>query len=350
MNTTTLENKNSKDGAIATLVKGALVGIANIIPGVSGGTFALILGIFERLIGALNALGLDTVKIFIGSTARGFRGEAGKAFKDEWRRIDANFLIVLAIGAFVAILSLSFLIKFLLHEHHSPTLAFFIGLILPSIAIPWSMLERRGIVLLWAIPGIALTMGVSFVMPESVAGSDNLFIAAAVGAIAVSAMILPGLSGSYVMLVMGQYQNVLTKLTGIQKSLSQGYIEFDSLAWLGALIAGLIAGIILFSRFLNYLLTRFHSATMMFLIGLLIGSLFILWPFKDIDAGASVKNSHGEEKQEVRIATAPNRLPNSVGEAIPVSIAFLIGLAGSAGMIAVGRRMDEDDESIDNVG
>ncbi len=347
MDATTQETKNSKDGAIATLVKGALVGIANIIPGVSGGTFALILGIFERLIGALNALGLDTVKIVLGSAARGFRGEAGDSFKDEWRRIDANFLIMLATGAFAAILSLSFLINFLLHNHHSPTLAFFIGLILPSIAIPWSMLDKRGIVLLWTIPGIVLTLGVSFIMPESVAGSDNLFIAAAVGAIAVSAMILPGLSGSYVMLVMGQYQNVLTKLTGIQSSLSQGYIEFDSLIWIGALIVGLVAGIILFSRFLNYLLSRFHNATMMFLIGLLIGSLWILWPFKNIDSGASVKNRHGEVKHEVKIATAPNRLPQTADEALPASIAFAIGLAGSAGMIAVGKRMEKNDGSIE---
>ncbi len=341
MITTGIAEHNNNDGILMTLVKGALIGIANIIPGVSGGTFALILGIFERLVGALNNIGSSTIKTFISALSGGFRGKKGRAFTEELRRIDASFLIILAIGAFAAILSTSFLIDFLLREHHSPTLAFFIGLILPSIVIPWSMLEKRGIVLLWAVPGIVLTVGVSFIMPETAAGSDNLLIAIIIGAIAVSAMILPGLSGSYVMLVMGQYQNVLTKLTQIQRAIANGQLETDAIIWLGALFIGIIAGIILFARFLNFLLKQFHSATMMFLIGLLIGSLWILWPFKDIDAGADIKNKRGEIKQEVKIATAPNRLPNSGKEALPPILLFSAGFACSAGIIAAGKRLDK---------
>lgn len=331
------ENKNN-DGHVLTLIKGALVGIANIIPGVSGGTFALILGIFERLIAALNALNAGTVKIILKAAAAGFKGEKGALLKQEMRRIDASFLCYLAAGAFAAILSASFLLDYLLRELYSPTLAFFVGLILPSIVIPWTMLNKKGVVVIWALPGIALTVGVSLLMPDSAAGSDNLLVAAAIGAIAVSAMILPGLSGSYVMLIMGQYQNVLIKLTGVQRGLAKGIVEADALVWLGALLGGIIAGIILFARFLNLLLTKFHNATMMFLIGLLLGSLWILWPFKDIEAGASIKNRQGEIKQEIRIATAPNRLPRSFDEALPPAVALAVGFAGSAGIIAAGKK------------
>jgi putative membrane protein len=330
------------DGPILTLIKGGLVGIANIIPGVSGGTFALILGIFDRLIGAINSLGMETLRALGLFVKSGFRGKGLDALVAEWRRIDATFLMFLGAGAVAAILSSSFLIDYLLKAHYSPTLAFFVGLILPSVAIPWAMMDKRGLLLVWAIPGIALTMGVALVMPESAAGSDNLLLAFMTGAIAISAMILPGLSGSYVMLVMGQYQNVLNKLTGLQRGLAEGQVDWAAIVWLGALAVGMAVGIILFARLLNFLLEKFRSATMAFLIGLLIGSLWVLWPFKDIDSGAQVADRHGEIKEEVKIATAPNRLPREANESLIAGLAFVGGLAGSAGMIVVGRRKKSD--------
>jgi putative membrane protein len=329
------------DGPIMTFFKGVLVGIANIIPGVSGGTFALILGIFDRLVGALNAIGPGTVRVALRLVAGGFAAERRREFAAEWRRIDAWFLIALLAGAGVSILSSSFLIDWLLTAHWSPTLAFFIGLILPSVAVPWAMMDRRGPVLLWAVPGMALTVGVSLMMPEGGAGSDNLALAAGTGALAISAMILPGISGSFLMLVMGQYQNVLAKLTGLQRGLAEGRFDLDAFLWLGALGLGMFVGLLAFARLLGFLLKRFKAATMAFLIGLLLGSLWVLWPFKDISAGAEVVGREGEVKQEVRIATAPNRLPESMEEGLIGGGAFLAGLAGSAGLIALGRRRGE---------
>jgi putative membrane protein len=326
------------DGAIVTLIKGGLVGIANIIPGVSGGTFALILGIFDRLVGSLNNIGVDTIKAIVGLIKSGFKKEGWTGIVNEWRRLDATFLVLLVAGAGAAILSSSFLIDYLLKVHWSPTLAFFVGLILPSVAIPWAMMDRRGLVLLWAIPGIVLTVGVSLVIPDSAAGMDNPLWAFVTGAIAISAMILPGLSGSYVMLVMGQYQNVLTKLTGLQVGITKGQIDYNAVIWLGALAIGMAIGIVLFARLLHFLLKRSKSATMAFLIGLLVGSLWILWPFKDIDAGAQVRDRHGEVKEEVKIATAPNCLPKTAGEGMLAGGAFVAGLIGSGGLIVIGRR------------
>jgi putative membrane protein len=333
---------NGKDGVISVFVKGALVGIANIIPGVSGGTFALILGIFDRIIEAINGIGAGTIKVAFQFIQSGFRGKGRENFVAEWRRLDATFLVLLAFGAIAAILSSSFLIDYLLKAHYSPTLAFFVGLILPSIAIPWSMMDRRGIILLWAIPGIALTMGISLVMPDSAAGSDSLLLSFLTGAIAISAMILPGLSGSYVMLVMGQYQNVLNKLTSLQRGLALGQTDVEAILWLAALAAGMVVGIILFARLLNFLLAKSRSATMAFLIGLLIGSLWVLWPFKEIDAGAEIQDRHGAVKEEVKIATAPNRLPQTAGEGLVGTVAFIGGLAGSAGLIVMGKRRKSD--------
>ena len=333
---------SSKDGPVSIFVKGALVGIANIIPGVSGGTFALILGIFDRIIGAINGLGINTVRVAFRFVKSGFRGKGLSDFTAEWKRLDATFLVLLAVGALAAILSSSFLIDYLLKAHYSPTLAFFIGLILPSIAIPWAMMERRGVILLWAIPGIALTMGVSLVIPDAAAGSDSLLASFVTGAIAISAMILPGLSGSYVMLVMGQYQNVLGMLTSLQRELARGQIDMDAVLWLAALAVGMGVGIILFARLLNFLLAKSRSATMAFLIGLLVGSLWVLWPFKEIDAGAQIQDRHGEVKEEVKIATAPNRLPKTATEGLVASVALAGGLVGSAGLIVMGRRRKSD--------
>jgi putative membrane protein len=327
-----------RDGNLTTTIKGFLIGIANIIPGVSGGTFALILGVFDRIITSLNNINGDTIKIVLKLIGSGFKKEARKNFVEEWKRLDGTFLVFLAVGAVISILSASFLIKYLLANHYSPTLAFFVGLILPSVAIPWAMIEKRGMVLLWAVPGILLTVGVSLVMPDSSAGLDNPLFAFATGAVAISAMILPGISGSYVMLVMGQYQNVLDKVTNLQLGIAKGTVDFGAVIWLACLALGMGAGIIFFARLLHFLLKRYRSATMAFLVGLLIGSLYVLWPFKDIDSGAGIVDRKGEVKEDVKIATAPNRMPESAKEGLIGGGALVAGLFCSAGLIVLGRR------------
>jgi putative membrane protein len=104
----------------------------------------------------------------------------------------------------------------------------------------------------------------------------------------------------------------------------------------------MVVGIIFFARLLSFLLAKSRSATMAFLIGLLIGSLWVLWPFKEIDAGAHIQDRHGEIKEEVKIATAPNRLPQTAAEGLIGTIAFIGGLAGSAGLIVMGKRRKSD--------
>lgn len=326
--------------AALTFVKGALIGVANIIPGVSGGTFALILGIFDRLVAALHALGPQTAHAILAALHGRAPGGRLAPLRDEWRRIDGTFLVVLGAGAVAAILAGAFLLEFLLARHPGPTLAFFVGLILPSLVIPWRMMGRPGLHLLAAPFGIALTVGVSLAVPGALDGIDHPLVAAAAGALAVSAMILPGISGSYVLLVLGQYQLVLTRLTGFQRGLAEGRLDVAALVWLLSLAAGMVVGLLLFARLLHWLLRRARGATLAFLLGLLLGSLWVLWPFKELDEGAVVRDRSGEVKLELRIATAPNRLPRD-GRELAAALASLgAGLAGSALLIRLGREQD----------
>jgi putative membrane protein len=206
------------------------------------------------------------------------------------------------------------------------------------------MMEKRGWRLALIIPGIALTAGIAMIMPDNSAGNDNPFVAAGAGAIAISAMILPGISGSFVLLVMGQYQNFIAKITLFLSELGKGHIDITALIWLTAFALGMGVGILAFSRLLAMLLKKARSATMAFLIGLLLGSLFVLWPFKDLSQGAQVKDRHGEIKQDVQLATADNRLPISATEGVGAALALLAGLGGSAGLISLGKKHEQSDD------
>ena len=335
--------KRSGDGSVLLVLKGVLIGIANIIPGVSGGTFALILGVFDRTVDALHRINAWTAGAVLGLIGRGFSAGSRAQFAEEWKRCDLGFLLKIGVGAVLAIFGLSKALKWLLVNEPGLTLSFFLGLIIPSLAVPWGMMKRRGwSQLIWVLPGIALTVGLSFafqsagVLDLELSGG-SLFLAFVCGAIAVSAMILPGISGSFVMLVLGQYMKILAY---INERSWQGFV------WLGFMAAGCVGGLLAFSRLLNFLLRRWRSATMAFLIGLVLGSFWVLWPFKDFEAGARVvkpvakkaASAEGEVKHDVKIATAPHRLPESWSEFGRDAAALVVGLACAVGVELIGRR------------
>ena len=296
--------------SLRLFVNGFLIGIANIIPGMSGGTLALVLGIYERLIGALRRIGFSTVKKLLGVVRLKRRAftEAG----DELRRIDFGFLALLGSGAIAALLLTSKLIVYLLNNQHDATYGFFSGLILTSILIPAQMLKRFGgkesIVLLIAVVLIlSLSLGMGEKQLERVAYKSGdeaamespaesatgfptywelgLFFGS--GALAVSAMILPGISGSFLMLALGVYFPLLTAINtlveGVPKLLKGVLSEsmLSSLLILGFAAIGCLFGLLAFTRLLNYLLERYRNLTIAFLIGLMVGSLYGLWPFRE---------------------------------------------------------------------
>jgi len=322
-------------GTVLLLLKGFLIGVANIIPGVSGGTFALTLGLFERLVGALNKLGWRTAKVFLGLALGGFRPEARRAFAEEWRRTDMWFLMRVGIGAVAAIKVCSHLLEWLLVEHPGVTLSFFLGLIIPSLAVPWGMMYRRRVRdLLWLLPGIALTVGVSLAFREgkpvqAVVNAQQLAVAFVDGVIGICAMILPGISGSFVLLALGEYPKILIHLNELAPL---------SILWLACFGLGCVAGLLAFARFLNFILARWRSATLAFLIGLVLGSFWALWPFKDFGAGAEVKGRGTAVKKDIKVATAPQRLPESWGEFGACAAALALGLGGALGTEVLGKR------------
>ncbi len=302
---------------VLTFIQGMLVGIANIIPGVSGGTFALILGIYERLIASIGAFGAKTIKVFVRLIARPGEAQRRQDFKSEIERTDTLWLLVLLLGAVAAILASSRLIAYLLDEHRAPTLAFFVGLIVPSILVPYGLLKRRSWrEILSCLVAAAFLIALA-VLIEPVSGEGTgmivLFLS---GAVAVSAMILPGISGSFVLMVMGEYRTVLEA------------INTWDIPRLLVFALGCLVGIIAFVRLLNFLLKRYHSVTMAFLIGLILGSLWVLWPFKEVAAGA-------------KIVTGTNVLPRAFDSEVGWSLgALLLGLVCSAGMYYLGRALD----------
>ena len=297
--------------SLRLFINGFLIGIANIIPGMSGGTLALVLGIYERLISALRRIGLSTVKKLLGGAT--LRKNALETAKAELRRIDFSFLALLGIGAIAAILLTSKLIVYLLNHHHDATYGFFSGLILMSILIPVRMLKVFGwkelLVLLIAIALIlSLSIGTSEKQLDRVAHKSGneatmssevseretglptsweLVLFFGSGALAISAMILPGISGSFLMLALGVYFPLLTAintiLEGIPAVLKGIFKEsmLGSLLIIGFTAVGCLFGLLAFTRLLNYLLERYRNLTVTFLIGLMVGSLYGLWPFRE---------------------------------------------------------------------
>ncbi len=314
----------TKKEILFCILNGFLIGIANLIPGVSGGTFALILGLYDRLITAITSINGITVSVTIQFLIGFTNPTKREHFRKEMKRIDFWFLAFLGFGLLLSVISGAKLIQFLLQNHPAATLALFIGLIIPSLSVPYKLIENHGIKeWIYLIPGIALTILPSLFMGDTT-GSENPLIAFLTGMIAISAMILPGISGSYIMLVLGEYQIVIGKLSNI--------LELDSIFFLVAFALGCLVGLIVFTHFVKWLFKKYKSHTMTFLLGLILGSFFILWPFKDYANGQAIVGRSGEVKRDIQIATAKNILPANFDETVIPGLALLIGIALGFGL------------------
>jgi len=238
--------------SVVIFLKGMLMGMADIVPGVSGGTMALITGIYERFVSALSSINFK----FITRRAKGDKEGAREA----WRSIDWAMLVPLFAGLLLAMVIFARIIDWLLDHHAGPTYAFFFGLILASAGFVSKYVERLDVKhILSGV--IAFLLVVILVGIEEVTDNHSLPILFIAGAIAVCAMILPGISGSLTLLILGQYHYFLDAL--------------NNLRWkeLIAFAAGAIVGIMSFSRFLNWLLKNHKSVTMAFLFGCMLGAL-----------------------------------------------------------------------------
>lgn len=295
---------------ISNLLKGVVLGPAIVIPGVSGGTMALILGIYDRLIKALHSFSFgtlrDALKLFSGVG----RKERFHALLDKH---DMKFLLMLLAGALLAVFPSMLLIEYLFKNHRQPTQGFFLGLVGISIIFPLRLMKRKSVVeLLCALAAIALaiSLGINEDRLDAEKNTSNPIVAATdaetgkdaapgaghtigncarfafSGALASSAMLLPGISGSFLLLLLGIYQEVLNSINPFSSA-------FDPL--LAAIfIAGCICGLVLFARLINFLLERCYSPTMAFLGGLMAGSLWTLWPYRNPGSGDPVWPGAGD--------------------------------------------------------
>tara|TARA_B100001113_G_scaffold130875_1_gene107006 strand:- start:806 stop:1708 length:903 start_codon:yes stop_codon:yes gene_type:complete len=236
-------------------LKGVFMGIAEIIPGVSGGTIAFITGIYEELINSIKSVNASSVKLLLSFKLSLF-----------WKQINGSFLLTLLVGMLTSILALSRVIVFLIEEHPFKIWGFFFGLIIAStIVIFYQIKLVNSKVFISALIGLIISSYIALEAPSSTPNS-NLFIFLS-GAIAISAMILPGISGSFILVFLSKYEFILNSLN-----------NFD-VAVISVFVGGCVVGLVTFSRVFSYLFKKYNDGVISVLVGFLLGSLFKIWPF-----------------------------------------------------------------------
>lgn len=275
--------------ALGIFWRGLAMGAADIVPGVSGGTVALITGIYERLLAAIGAA--DRAAIADLFAAR---------FSAVWRRFDGGFLLPLLAGIATAVLTFAQGINWLMSHHPLPLWSFFFGLVLVSVAYlvgSESVAERASRLCLMGL-GILVAVAIALApSTEFVGGHLGFFLA---GSLAICAMILPGISGSFILLLLGMYGPVIHALVTPELSL------------LMVFALGCVTGLLAFSKLLNYLIGHRRGMTMALLTGFLLGSLTALWPWRVVLE--SVLDRHGELRPVQTLPVLPNRYLAEVAE------------------------------------
>ncbi len=271
------------------LLKGIAIGVANIIPGVSGGTIALITGIFERLIDAIKSFDIQAIKLL-------FSGK-WKAFAE---KTDLYFLIVIFVGIGLAIISLAKLFDFLFRNDPVYIWSYFFGLVLASIYYVGKTIEKwRWDVVFFLIIGTAVAVVISLINPAT--ENSNFWYLVLCGIVAICSMILPGLSGSFVLILMGNYH-----LIAIQA------INHRNLSILIPVAIGAIIGLIAFSHLLSWVFKRYRDQTIGTLTGFILGSMNVLWPWKSAEylkgPDGEIVMKHGKEVVSKYVSILPEHL------------------------------------------
>lgn len=246
-----------KHNCLMVLVKGCAMGAADVIPGVSGGTIAFITGIYETLLDSIRAFDLTALRLFL-------RGR----WREWWRKVNGSFLFSLLAGIGISIFSLAKLMTWLLENHPVGVWSFFFGLIIASSVLVAREIKRWNV---WSVVsgvvGIVIAYYITVVTPTET--PDAWWFIILSGAIAICAMILPGISGSFILLLMGKYLFIMEAV----HELNVGVLALFAV--------GAVAGIISFSHVLSWLLKNYHNVTVSLLTGFMVGSLNKVWPWKE---------------------------------------------------------------------
>ena len=265
---------------IAVGFKGLAMGAADVVPGVSGGTIAFISGIYEELVVSISNINFSLLKTL-----------QKEGFKVAWKQLNGSFLAALFIGVLISILSLAKTIKYLLENEPILLWSFFFGLVMASIIFIGKQVEKWNYkLLLLAILGATFGYTITIVSSTSVTEINYLFLVFA-GAIASCAMILPGISGSYILLLMGVYPIVMTAITNRDVKI------------ISAIGVCVILGLLFFSKLLKWLFSKYKNEMLVVLTGIMFGSLNKVWPWK-ITVTTYI-NSHGETKPLLEQSISP---------------------------------------------
>jgi len=284
------------------LGKGMAMGAADVVPGVSGGTIAFITGIYDELLHSLKQIGPAAVGVLFK-----------EGFASAWRFINGSFLLAVFGGILISLKTFASLIGYCLDNYPLLVWAFFSGLIAASIILllkhqkQWHWRQ-----ILACLLGAAFVFGVSVASPAQLPGAWWILFLG--GFVAICAMILPGISGSFILLLVGLYPVFLQAITDL---------DLIALASFGL---GCVAGLLVFSRFLSWLLHNFHQTTLATLIGFLIGSLNVTWPWKQ--TLESAVNRHGEHIPLVQKNISPAQYETLVGQEPQVIAALILVLVG----------------------
>lgn len=285
-------------------LKGMGMGAADVVPGVSGGTIAFITGIYEELINSIKSLNLNAVKLF-------FRGK----FAEFWQAINGTFLISVFLGVGISIFSLAKGLEFLLNNYPILVWSFFFGLIVASaIYVSRSIEKWNAETVIAGIIGIGVAYGITIITPAE-ANTSYWFIFLS-GSIAICAMILPGISGSFILVLLGMYKFILEAVGNME------------IAIILTFLLGAVVGIISFSNVLSWLLKKYHNLTIAVLAGFMVGSLNKVWPWKEVTK--TIIDRHGELKPIAERNILPGTYEQITGDEALLLGAVILVLVGFA--------------------
>ena len=285
------------------------MGGADIVPGVSGGSIALITGIYEELLDSIKSVDLTAAKLLFGLE-----------FKKFWAAINGNFLLAVFLGIFTSLFTLSRLLTYLIEYHPIPLWSFFCGLILISAIWILRDVKRWNVI---AILAVVIGGIIAYLITElpPISSPESPLFTFVSGAIAICAMILPGISGSFILLILGQYEPILQALNER---------DFLTLFLFGL---GCVVGLLAFSRLISYLLHHYHAVTLAFLSGIMLGSINKIWPWKNVLSYRM--SSAGIEKPFLTENVTPREYFLLTGEDPQITLAIVTFVIGFLLVIAI---------------
>ncbi len=260
-------------------LRGLAMGAADIVPGVSGGTIAFISGIYEELINSINNINTSLLTPLKNRDFKGF-----------WKQANGNFLLSLLLGIIISIISLAKLVSTLLENHPIPLWAFFFGLVLASVIFVGKEIKKWNLISCIALIFGAIIAYYITILPP-LGTTDSLWFVFLSGALAICAMILPGISGSFILVLLGSYQMILD---AVHERNFKIIITFG---------IGILFGLFSFARILKWMFSHYKNTTLALLTGFILGSLNKIWPWKETLSWYT--GSHGEQKPLLQKSISP---------------------------------------------